>query len=611
MKSIKHCYLIGVLNLALLGSASANTMIVQVTSSKFGFGDANPSFPLPSDGCTLSGAIDSVRQKKSLHGCELDFVSSKIYGEPVLWENGVPIAYDETPIIWADKNEVQSHFLEKTQALDFPVKISLDARFDKTKQRVIFGTNWTGNANNAPIFVDIGMRHFEIFQPIQEKDVELPAVKVTLEGMNLVGALLPSAVNTDGTPTLEDISKAILQLKLAATGGSTIVHTGAEAIFKRVMFQNNKAGFYFLCPNGGDTDGTAEGSAVAVVNARASFLDADFKDNAFTAAPAAFPGGSSCVPRSYDASFGALSMDGSQVALQRASFIHNEGDFASAIFGTNFSFVQMEEVEVQDNYPRALWTTLRGKMFYSAINFRIGTIAQLRAVNISNNYSAALVTHRGALSMKNSAIWKNGLEAIVNDGTAMNIQNSLIDNNLAMPGDLKSVDPTYHNASIRIGRTGFNRGSLSLVHSTITNNYGDAAIKTIGAVNGHSLPLVTFQASILNHTTSPTTCINTNGSGGIPYKSLGANLDNNENTCGLDMSLSNPDRIGVNPLLGNLTFQTQVGPTGFMNMPIRVPYANSPALSNENACSVEDDQVGKQRPIEAPCDSGAYEVQFK
>ncbi|MEA2434426.1 MAG: hypothetical protein QOG54_1883 [Actinomycetota bacterium] len=155
-----------------------------------------------------------------------------------------------------------------------------------------------------------------------------------------------------------------------------------------------------------------------------------------------------------------------------------------------------------------------------------------------------------------------------------------------------------------------NIGAVVLQNDTIvfnTANKGGGGIANgTSAIAGQT----TISNSIIAKNgdgTSPDNCIN------APLISLGGNIEDSANDCGIDSDPGNPDadgdRVSTDPQLG-VAQADLFGPTTYY-----APSATSPAIDNgkPSVCTSED-QLGQPRPVDgngdtvAGCDVGAIEL---
>jgi len=573
MKSIfKHRYLVSALGLALMGSASAAT--IEITSAEQGIGDGT--------GCTLTGAIESVRTGQDANGCH----------------NMVNEGYGSNDLVWADISKVAYHLLEKTQVIDFPITINVTAKFDKNIGEVVDDLSTLNSVYRPLITVEKDNRHFEI----------LKTQGVVLKGMTFYGAYISPVEDMLPLGT-KDTPEAAMERKLQRSGGAVLVHSGADATFDHVRFARNTVGVAVVCfdfgtNNPGNSGYNIDhiegfGSALSVIQANATIQESEFKANLFGPFSSTKPCGDDFwnQPGDYLNSTGTVYLLDSNVNVSRTRFINNSAQTGSALAAYSSSLT-MTHNEILSNFYEV---ALNGQHYYgyqSVVDLKYSD-ATMSFQNISNNYGIGLMILGGTgINVKQSTISGNALHAIVNSYGKLNVDNALIEGNLVRPSPYQDIGKLPNSA---IANMDFDSplplddqyaSFISLLHVTVADNFSDFAI-----YSGNQSQ-TNIQASILYHTQTPTTCSSPDPT--KVYVSGGANIDNNDDTCGLK---NINDAFATNPNLSGVSIFSVLG----MDMPINKPAVNSPALQREAVCSVKEDQVGNLRPSDS-CDSGAIEI---
>lgn len=612
MKSLlKKRYLVSALSLAIIGSASASSLQIQVTSSQPGFGDGS--------GCTLQGAIEVARTQNiaphQAHGCHNNII--------VFQGNG-------PSLIWADKTQVTNHQLTQTQVLDFPVIINLS----KAKLNgAVIDSFPAYNFLLPPVRVNTGWRHFKIMN-----------TTVTLQGMDLREAYYSSQLTYSGYLPAANV----LEEKLG--GGSTFVKN-ANFNADHVRFSYNQVGNSVGCvkrldflPAVSKTKSYSNwdayvmepmGTALKILGSTVNFTDVSFENNAPYFTNFCDQGAWSDRPYNRFVS-GTVYAERSSVTLQRARFLNNEADYGSAIaFRGNDRTkhkLTMKEVEIRNN----LATTIhhdpmldhdssapmlvgeQNAFIRTAIDI-VGATADLTFVSLKDNLSAGLSAYKSDVTMKQSAIYNNALHAVLNQDSNVTVENTLISKNLSrLPIFATSISPDGNTMGYGITLLSYNlvanniSNSISPTRCHSSNTFSNAIVYTTPL--GSSSPCLD-DATIPNQTKLiHTTLINdgkvSNASSAnwevssaiISRASLYVPFPYN------DFHITSSLGSDVYATFGSGSVVLKSIPSGFMKMPVYQPPAGSMALEREAICSVSVDQLGQSR-LPNPCDSGAIEVQ--
>lgn len=541
---------------------------------------------------------------------------------------------DGPSLIWANRNEITYHELTQTQFLYFPVRINLSK-----KALTLPVTSEVDLVDDFPSYdfllplvrVYVG-RHFEVLN-----------TEVTLQGMDLREAFLLSQpefyLSSDDSPPKEKVQRR--------TGGASTLTIGAILNADHIRFSYNQLGNSMVCAYWTNYDNlqapttlVPEGTAVKAIESTLNFSDVSFDNNALLYSKLCGSEHSfATIPRNNFA-VGTIYAENSNVNIHRARFHDNHADYGSAIAfrAEGQQRLTMEEVEIRHNYPTPALSeapeySLIGedlRFIRTAIDM-VGGVGDFSFLSIRENMSAGISAYKSQVKLTQSAIYKNALHAVINQNSNFATENVLIHGNLQrrrslyeFNSDLGSQlvcyrfkpDGRYNNISMDDcgGSTpGENavvtlndpneatKASTVLTHATVSDNFGEHAI-----LSGQGT-VTMLQGTVLLHEDSPATCSLSN----IQDASLGANLDNNlDNTCGLTST-----EIGLIPNLLGIAYQSNVGPTGFLTMPINKPapysvFGNSkpnPVLNNEKLCSVKVDQIETLRPLKG-CDSGSIEI---
>lgn len=238
-----------------------------------------------------------------------------------------------------------------------------------------------------------------------------------------------------------------------------------------------------------------------------------------------------------------------------------------------------------------------------------GTI-EIRNSQVSRNLNGAIDNEAGQLTIGESAIMENvgGVPAVMNVGT-MNIQNSLIANNLSGEPRVVSSDAAVEN-----------RGEMTIANSTISGNQGSGiqplaghlSLSFVTIANNTELGINMFHGGETIRRIANSVIANNGGRGNCTRNSapstpaislVGTNIETTTprsflfgESCGFPVAIASED-LHLDGLADN------GGPTMTHAL-----LPGSPALDAATGICVEIDQRFTSRPFGPACDVGAYEA---
>ncbi|MCL5429257.1 MAG: right-handed parallel beta-helix repeat-containing protein [Chloroflexi bacterium] len=288
--------------------------------------------------------------------------------------------------------------------------------------------------------------------------------------------------------------------------------------------------------------------------------------------------------------------DGTNVTIQGGSINQNEQQGILVEEGE----LHLDNVEISDNggaFP--------GTSIVAGIQNQ-GNL-EIRSSHISRNQNGAL-DNWADLTLIESVVDENvgGMPAISNHG-AMNIQNSLIANNISGVPRIVFSDGAVEN-----------RSEMIIANSTISGNLGTGirpidghlrlsfvtiADNIVGLNIFHGGAVISRIANSLLVNNGRSNCIRSSGTGILPVLLVGTNIETTTDTsylfgesCGFPISVSSTE-LKLGPLADN------GGPTLTHAL-----LPGSPALDAATGLCPEVDQRLFPRPFGPACDVGAYEA---